>query len=182
MEVLARREERERRMGNGTAGRLISSHHPGCQIEDLGEDTDNDSISTFASESHTDEDTHDESNVSIFAPESDTDEDINDDSNINSWPNMLFRYMAIVRVPWLNRRSRRDEWGFHCVGCEDLYEWPNHARRDFIMSTFRVHLKECGPIKDGVHHLNDCCKKGTCKKKKDRFPDILDGDGPFWRC
>jgi hypothetical protein len=68
------------------------------------------------------------------------DEDTNDDSNINSWPNMMLRYMTIIRVPWLNRRSRRDEWGFYCVGCEDLYKWPNHARRDFIMSTFREHL------------------------------------------
>ena len=57
------------------------------------------------------------------------------------------RYMAMMRVPWLNRQSGRDEWGFHCVGCEQNQRWPNHARRDYIMSTFKDHLKECGEIK-----------------------------------
>jgi hypothetical protein len=87
-EVLARREERERRMGNATARRLS-----GPQIEDvgsLGEGTDNESISTLC----------------------DTDEDTNDDSNYirsdTSWTNTRLRYMAMMRVPWLNRRSRRD--------------------------------------------------------------------------
>jgi hypothetical protein len=43
-------------MDNATAGRLIPYCHPGPQIEDVesvGEDTDNESISTFAPESDT---------------------------------------------------------------------------------------------------------------------------------
>ena len=33
-------------------------------------------------------------------------------------------------------------------------------------------------MKDGVHHINDCYKKGTCKEKeKDAFLDIY--DAPF---
>src|SRR5271163_264141 len=57
-------------------------------------------------------------------------EDSGEEDDVRSWTNEPLRYMAVMRVPWLNRRSRRDEWGFHCVGCDDLREWPNHARRD----------------------------------------------------
>ena len=104
------------------------------------------------------------------------DGDSGDDDGPNSWNQCHLRYMAVIRVSWLNRRSRRDEWGFHCTGCGDrLYD---QVIREFIMSTFREHLKECGPIKDGVHHINDCCNKGTCKKKIVGItPDTL----PFWR-
>ncbi|KAL9098786.1 MAG: hypothetical protein Q9163_005617 [Psora crenata] len=89
------------------------------------------------------------------------------------------RYQAVMRVPWLNRQSGRDEWGFHCVGCIGLHEWPNHFSREFIMSTFREHLRECGPIRGGVHHINDCCKKGTCRIKNTNTKPV-DLDAPYW--
>jgi hypothetical protein len=169
MEVLARRKEREKRISNVIAQRLILYPHPGPQIEDfenLSEDTDNESISTLAPESDTGEDTNNgsdyiRSDTERRETEATSSGDSGEDDDIRSWTNEPLRYMTMIRVPWLNRRSRRDEWGFHCVGCEDLCEWPNHTQRDFIMSTFGEHLKECGPIKDGVHHINDCCKKGT---------------------
>ena len=179
----ARREEREKRMGHATARRLSGSQIE--YIENLGEDTDNESISTLAPSSDTDGDTKDKSNHTRFDTREEAETTISGDSgeddDIESWSNAPMRFRAMLRVPWLNRRSQRDEWGFHCVGCEDLPEWPNHARRDFIMSTFREHLEICGPIKDGVHHINDCCTRGTCRKKKKDFSGHI-FEAPFWRC
>jgi hypothetical protein len=63
-EVLGRREDRDRGMGNATAGRLIPHCHPRPQIENIeniDEYTDSESISTLAPESNTDEDADDDS-------------------------------------------------------------------------------------------------------------------------
>lgn len=184
-EIWTRTEERERRKGNGTA--FIEG------VEDLGEDTDNESISTLFSERDTDntsdDDTKGDSNyVRSDAEQRETEATSSDDSSeyddLRSLIHKPFRYKAMMRVPWLNRQSGRDEWGFHCVGCEGLDQWPNHANRDFIVSTFREHVKECGPIRDGVHHIDDCCKKGTCRNKgEDTYRDIHERPfWPFWRC
>lgn len=181
-EIWTRREERERRKGNGTP--FIEG------VEELGEDIDNESLSTLVSESDTDDirddDTKGDSNdVRSDAEQRETEttssEDSDENDNFQRFVHEGFRYKAVMRVPWLNRKSRRDEWGFHCVGCEGLDQWPNHTNRDFIMSTFREHLKECGPIRAGVHHIDDCCKKGTCRKKgEDTYRTIY--ERPFWRC
>lgn len=161
--VLKRIEEREIRKGL----RVASTEG----IEDLGEDTDNESVSTIDTwlerDSNSDDDTkgdsdHVRSKAEQTATEAISNEDFGDDYGFRNVASE-YRYRAAIRVPWLNRKSGRDEWGFLCVGCEDLE--PNHTNREFIMSTFREHLKECGPIRDRVHHTNDCCKKGTCRKK-----------------
>lgn len=91
-------------------------------------------------------------------------------------PGNPLRYVAVARVPWLNKQSGMDEWGFRCVGCQDNTQWPNHNERDFIMSTFRVHLEECGAIKDGAHHKDGCCQKGVCKARRGKS-----NDAPYWR-
>ncbi|KPM45628.1 hypothetical protein AK830_g959 [Neonectria ditissima] len=72
------------------------------------------------------------------------------------------RFVTVTRVPWLNRRSRKEEWGFRCTGCRESENWPNHYERDYIMETFEKHLQECGPIKDGIHHKDGCCVMGVC--------------------
>ena len=172
-EIWTRREEREMRKGNGAA--FIEG------VEDPNEHTDNESLSTLFSEPDTDHasdnDTKgDSSNVRSDGEQRETEATSSEDSGDHE----QFRYIAVVRVPWLNRKSGRDEWGFHCIGCEGLDKWLNHANRDFIMSTFREHLKECGPIRAGVHHINDCCEKGTCRKKETEYRTIY--EGPFWRC
>lgn len=171
---MTRRREREARKDNGTA--LIKG------VGDTGEDTDNESISTFVFESDMDNTSDDgtkddityaDSNAKKREFEAPSSKDSDEDDE-------RFRYKAVMRVPWLNRKSRVEEWGFHCVGCEGCDQWPDHANRDFIMSTFREHLKECGPIRAGVHHIDDCCEKGTCKKKReDNHRTIY--DRPFWR-
>jgi hypothetical protein len=65
------------------------------------------------------------------------------------------RFMAIVRIPWLNKSSQELEWGFHCTGCQKShYSRPLHFRRKFTAKSFKEHLKECGNIRHGKHHLN----------------------------
>ena len=181
-EIFTRREEREMKKGNGTA--FIED------VEDLGEDTDNETISTLVSERDTDntsdDDTKGDSNyVRSDAEQGETEatssEGSGDYDDLRSLVLERFRYKAVMRVPWLNRKSGRYEWGLHCVGCEGLDQWPNHANRDFFMSTFREHLKKCGPIRGGVHHIDDCCKKGTCRKKGEDIYRVI-YERPFWRC
>lgn len=167
-EVLRRREEREIRKVQGTASTE--------GVEVPSEDTDNESISTldprFGEDDDSDDYTKGDSNDKrpegkeivneaicggYFLDEEEYERTWFDDDS----------YRALIRVPWLNRKSGRDEWGFHCIGCEGLFQWPNHINRDFIMSTFREHLKECGPIRGGVHHTTNCCENRTCRKKDD---------------
>jgi hypothetical protein len=65
------------------------------------------------------------------------------------------RFMAIVRTPWLNKSSQELEWGFHCTGCRESHiSRPLHFRRKFTIGSFKEHLRECGNIRDGEHHLN----------------------------
>lgn len=64
-----------------------------------------------------------------------------------------FRFVAIVRVPWLSRALQEVEWGFHCVGCEKSCRPPLHYRRKFTAASFDEHLKQFGDIQDGKHHL-----------------------------
>lgn len=62
------------------------------------------------------------------------------------------RFMAIVRIPWVERISQELEWGFHCIGCQNLSSSrPLHFRRKFTATTFMEHLKECGTIRDKEH-------------------------------
>ena len=181
-EIWTRREERERRKGNGAP--FIEG------VEDLGEDTDNESSSTLVSESDTDEIRDDDtqsdskdvrSDAEQREPEATSSEDSDENDNFQRFVHEGFRYKAVMRVPWLNRKRRRDEWGFHCVRCEGRDQWPNHANRHFIMSTFREHFKECGPLSAGVHHIDDCCQKGTCRKRRENFYENIH-PRPFWRC
>ncbi|TWU78821.1 hypothetical protein ED733_007361 [Metarhizium rileyi] len=85
--------------------------------------------------------------------------------------------LGMIRVPWLNKSSLKAEWGFHCLGCahtlhdgnklDSTTEKKMHTRRDFLVSTFEEHLREFGPVRDGRHHIDDCCKKKTCEKGPD---------------
>lgn len=64
------------------------------------------------------------------------------------------RFMAVVRTPWLDLRTKSLEWGFHCVGCERQYRCrPMHWRRKFTRGTLLDHIRECGDIIDRAHHL-----------------------------
>ncbi len=65
------------------------------------------------------------------------------------------RFMAIVRTPWLNKSSQELEWGFHCTGCQRSHcSRPLHFRRKFTVESFKEHIRECGNIRHGRHHLN----------------------------
>lgn len=114
-------------------------------------------------------------------------EDFNDNENFSDDDDYVIssetskRILPIQRVPWLNRKSRREEWGFYCVGCSNNTTWPEQPHQEYIMSTFREHLKICGPIKHGVHHTDKCCKQGTCEGWK-RDPFLLTTGEPYWRC
>jgi hypothetical protein len=61
------------------------------------------------------------------------------------------RYVAIVRVPWLDRPAQEIEWGFHCSGCENSSRLPLHYRRQFTTVSFDEHLRQCGRIQDRQH-------------------------------
>jgi hypothetical protein len=64
------------------------------------------------------------------------------------------RFVAIVRTPWLNESSQELEWGFHCTGCQRSHiSRPLHFRRKFTIGSFKEHLRECGNIRHGKHHL-----------------------------
>ncbi|MCJ1304425.1 hypothetical protein MMC08_007237 [Hypocenomyce scalaris] len=127
-EVWARIEERERRV-KAKAERLTSAGHPGIQREDgdtLDEKSDIESVSTLI-DTDAEEDVDSLEVGAVNSPEqseaeSTSSEDSGAHGEIMRGNNWALRYMAILRVPWLNRQSRRDEWGFHCVGCEDLHQ------------------------------------------------------------
>ena len=64
------------------------------------------------------------------------------------------RFMAIVRTPWFNKSSQELEWGFHCIACqEEHHSRPLHFRRKCNVGLFKEHLRECGNIQHGRHHL-----------------------------
>jgi len=63
------------------------------------------------------------------------------------------RFMAIVRMPWLNKVSQELEWGFHCIGCQKFHRSrPLHYRRKFTVASFGEHLRQYGNIRNGKHH------------------------------
>lgn len=62
------------------------------------------------------------------------------------------RFVAIVRLPWLNKTSQGVEWGFHCLACKTCARPPLHFRRTFTIVSFTNHLKQCGSIKNGKHN------------------------------
>lgn len=64
-----------------------------------------------------------------------------------------FRFVAITRIPWLNRASQEVEWGFHCIGCEKSSRVPLHYRRQFTKALFDIHLRQSGDIQNGKHQL-----------------------------
>jgi hypothetical protein len=62
------------------------------------------------------------------------------------------RFVAIVRAPYLDRRLRSPEWGFHCVGCKlHHYDPPLHWRRRFTDESYKRHITECGQVIGGKH-------------------------------
>ena len=83
------------------------------------------------------------------------------------------RFMAVVRLPWLNKSVQKVESGFYCVGCRDSnvrgqrQEWtrnhltvtsnshirgqPPHWRRKYTVASFNEHLNRCGRIENGKH-------------------------------
>ena len=63
------------------------------------------------------------------------------------------RFVAIVRVPWLNTTLQEEDWGSHCNGCQKSSHPPLHYRRKFTAASFDAHLSQCGRIIDGKHCL-----------------------------
>ncbi|KAF4986337.1 hypothetical protein FDECE_15998 [Fusarium decemcellulare] len=60
-------------------------------------------------------------------------------------------YVALSRVPWLDREAQEAEWGFHCVGCSRCSKHPLHYRRQYSTRSFLSHLEECGEVENGEH-------------------------------
>jgi hypothetical protein len=96
-------------------------------------------------------------------------------------------FPAALRAPWLNTQSRVAEWGFHCVGCPEEPNLqvvlsaradikPRHFGREFLVSTFEQHLREFGPVRDGMHHADGCCEEGTCLSRNWAI-----GYKPYWK-
>jgi len=64
------------------------------------------------------------------------------------------RFVAIVAVPALSTPSQEVEQGFYCLGCDHSSRPPlRHWRRKFTAASFEEHLRQCGEIKNGEHHL-----------------------------
>ncbi|KEY73448.1 hypothetical protein S7711_11089 [Stachybotrys chartarum IBT 7711] len=85
-----------------------------------------------------------------------------------------FRFVAIVRVPWLDRTASQGEveWGFHCLGCTKSNRLPLHFRRKFSAVSFAEHLAQYGEVKDGKH-----CKPGLETEAGDAGVDAdIDSD------
>ena len=63
------------------------------------------------------------------------------------------RYVAIVRVPWLNPETREAEWGRVCSGCTYNQLCVVHRCSHTVYSKvmFERHLEQCGEIVDGQH-------------------------------
>ena len=53
-----------------------------------------------------------------------------------------FRYVAIVRVPWLSKASKEVDWGFHCIGCSDLITPSLHFKQKFTTASSRKRLRK----------------------------------------
>lgn len=66
------------------------------------------------------------------------------------------RFMAIIKIPWLNRSSHVIEPAHYCLGCEifveEFYPQNPHFRQKFTVYTFDAHLREYGSITNGRHH------------------------------
>ncbi|KAH6868871.1 hypothetical protein B0T10DRAFT_467597 [Thelonectria olida] len=67
----------------------------------------------------------------------------------------LFRFVAIVQAPWLNRASQdMAEWGFHCVDSVNLTGPTMNYRRKYNAESFDEHMEQYGVIQGGKHCLN----------------------------
>lgn len=42
-----------------------------------------------------------------------------------------YRYMCVVRFPWLNRSKKQIEWGLNCTGCRDKFHDQTHGMLDW---------------------------------------------------
>lgn len=62
--------------------------------------------------------------------------------------------MATVRVPYLNRQTGLAEWGFSCAGCQGMYPWSGDPRREYIMSSFREHLRKLSATEQTGHGID----------------------------
>ncbi|KAF1948228.1 hypothetical protein CC80DRAFT_586112, partial [Byssothecium circinans] len=62
------------------------------------------------------------------------------------------RFMAVVQTPAFNRSTRELLSGSYCIRCKrSHHQRPWHFRRRFTVTSFLVHLRECGLIRDGKH-------------------------------
>ena len=74
------------------------------------------------------------------------------------------RFMAVVRMPWMNKASQGLEMGFHCKACEkSIRHLLFHWRRKFTEASFVEHLKQCGDIRDGEHDVPSVLKCMRCR-------------------
>ena len=67
------------------------------------------------------------------------------------------RFMAIIRVPFIDTRNRQALWGFHCLCCRNEVEDGRHFQRQFLASGFRHHLLRCGKIVNEKHVGTSAC-------------------------
>jgi hypothetical protein len=70
--------------------------------------------------------------------------------------NNPMRFLATVRMPWLNRSTEKVERGFRCIACRMGYLGHHrqyHSWREYTVDAFRKHLKECGEIKNCLHEV-----------------------------
>ena len=75
---------------------------------------------------------------------------------LDRWSGHPFRFVAIVRAPWLSKSSPTTaEWGFHCWACARSgaisSRSPFYKRQIFTAASFQEHIEWCGPIENGVH-------------------------------
>ena len=61
-----------------------------------------------------------------------------------------FRFVAISRVPWLDRGSQQVEWGRYCIGCPNLSPrdpaYEQRVRQMYTPKSFNEHVKDFGRV------------------------------------
>lgn len=64
------------------------------------------------------------------------------------------RFMAVVRVPWLNKATGDLEWGINCSACKKYLNrrfQPPYFAPEYTVASFGEHLGAYSKIRDGEH-------------------------------
>ena len=58
-----------------------------------------------------------------------------------------YRFMCVVRLPWLDRSRGRVEWGLSCSGCRDKFHDRTDGKLDwrwqYTISGYILHFRQC---------------------------------------